>query len=257
MLLYDNLTEKRLTRDKLHNLLCTDTENRFDSSYPFDDYADEIINGFERRGCVISEEEYVIQTDAMRMYGLIKIMPSFMLQPAKLDNDWALIVAFRATYNDTLSVEITMGSQVLVCSNLCFHGDLLGIQEIENTEQLPNIIGDALDKLPTMSSGQENRFATFKRSKINKATGDLMLMDIYRKAGLNIQQLGIAIKEWDTPSFESHGQFDNRNGYSLWRLFNAATQALNMNEQRENIDMFYRRCQIINKIVNDFVGLAW
>ena len=85
---------------------------------------------------------------------------------------------------------------------------------------------------------------------------NLILMDIYRKGGLNIQQLGIAIKEWDNPSFESHGQFDNRNGYSLWRLFNAATQALNMNEQRENIDIFYRRCHVLNQIVNAFVGLA-
>jgi hypothetical protein len=183
-------------------------------------------------------------------------MSSDVLRPAKPDNDWALIIAFSAAYGESVSVNITCGSQVLVCSNLCFHDELLTMQKINDLEQMSSIIGDALDKLPTMSRDQETRFRAFKGTKINKATGDLMLMNIYRNGGLNIQQLGIAIKEWDTPSFDSHSQFDSRNGYSLWRLFNAATQALKINEQRENIDSFYRRCHVLNQIVNTYVGLV-
>lgn len=135
---------------------------------------------------------------------------------------------------------------MLVCSNLCFHGDLGIFQTRQTTnvaDRLPDLIRGAIRKLPEQARKLVANFDRYRETKVGPGYGNQALVDIYRHNGFTPNQLARAIDEWHEPSFDKHREM----GWSAWRLFNAATQALKPTGTSGSPIILQQRSQVVHK----------
>ena len=64
-------------------------------------------------------------------------------------------------------------------------------------------------------------------------------------------QLGRAIQQWDEPSHPEHAE----DGHTVWRLFNAATEALKPTGDRINHDLVRQRSERISGFLDEVAAL--
>ena len=141
-----------------------------------------------------------------------------------------------------------------MCSNLCFHGDL-GVFSTRQTlnvwDRLPGMVESALNQLPQMAQRQEERVERYRVTQLKPRHGDAALVELHRRRALSAAQLGRAIQEWDEPSHEDHTE----DAHTVWRCFNAATEALKPSGARVNHDPVRQRSERVSGFLDEVVGL--
>jgi hypothetical protein len=160
----------------------------------------------------------------------------------------------RGAHDQSFSRSLVIGSRVLVCSNLCFHGDLGNWSSKQTTNiarRIPEMVADAVAGLGDAGRRLTVDFDRFNASEISRDTGDDILLEIFRGGGFSASQLGRAIADWDDCSVPDH----TANGRNLWWLFNAATGALKPAGANSNHgDLQHRSTIVFNKIVAGLQG---
>ena len=138
----------------------------------------------------------------------------------------------------------------MICSNLCFHGDLGNWSSKQTTNiarRLPDMVADAVAGLGHAGKRLVVDFDNFNAAQISSARGDSILLDIFRSGGFSASQLGRAIADWDECSVEEH----TVNGRNLWWLFNSATHALKPTGANTNhADVQHRSTIVYNKLTS-------
>lgn len=215
--------------------------------YPFHTYADQVEQSLQFHGFDIVDQEYVVTADHMQFFGLMEIRQ----HAADLDvidtKGWTIQVGLRGSHNQTLPRGLLLGSRVIVCSNLCFHGNIGQFKTMQTTNmssRLPSLIRQCLSQVPEMVDKQDRTFDRMKERELKIQQGDSALVQMYRRGAFNSAQLTRAIGEWKDPSFE-HGP------PSVWRLMNAGTEALKPTGDNVNMATVESRSQI----VSDYCGL--
>jgi hypothetical protein len=115
-----------------------------------------------------------------------------------------------------------MGARVFVCDNLSFLGDhVIRRKHTPNLKrELPGLVMEVVEPLMETRKAQEIIFDRYKRTELNPVLADSAIMEMYRQDVINVQRIADVHREWNEPSFEG------MEGLSAWRLFNAATNAL-------------------------------
>ena len=234
-LLYKSEKDIKVERDYLQNLQTPPPMGSRHAPYPFYNFVQDTVNAVENAGFDIKQEEYAIQKDEQRLFGLLHVskpkayemVPGGYNVPAVADKPeaWNLLVALRGAHDQSISRGLAIGSQVMVCSNLCFHGDLGNWKSKQTTNiagRIPDMVSDAVSGLDNALDRLTVDFDAFNAHKIEREAGENILVDIYRSGGFSSSQLGRAIDDWDKCSVEEH----TANGRNLWWLFNSATHAL-------------------------------
>ena len=250
-LLYNSATDIKVERDYLANLQTPAPMGSRHAPYPFHSFATDTVNAIERAGFTIEQEEYAITKDEQRLFGLLNVSrpvaPSHGVQ-ALYKPDWSLLVGLCGTHDQSKSRALCIGSRVMACTNLCFHGDLGNWKSKQTTNiahRIPEMVADAVSGLGHAGERLTIDFDAFNQQQITRETGDKVLLDIYRSGGFSASQLGRAIADWDDCSVEEH----TANGRSLWWLFNSATMALKPTGANANHnDLQHRSTIVYNKI---------
>ena len=231
-LMYNSEKDIKVERDYLQNLQTPPPMGSRHAPYPFYDFVQNTVDAVENAGFTITEEEYAIQKDEQRLFGLLHvskpkpenaIVPSFRTQTDP--TAWNLLVGVRGAHDQSVGRGLVVGTQVITCSNLCFHGDLGNWKSKQTTNiagRIPDLINDAVSGLDNALNKLTVDFDAFNAHKIEREAGENILVDIYRSGGFSSSQLGRAIDDWDKCSVEEH----TANGRNLWWLFNSATHAL-------------------------------
>ena len=118
---------------------------------------------------------------------------------------------------------IGFGSRVFVCDNLAFIADH-GIKRRHTANlkrDLPGLVGELIEPLALHREAQAQHLRALPAHDAHRRAGRPRHHDMYRQGIINVQRIPDVLKEWDEPTFED---FTERNA---WRLFNAATYALN------------------------------
>ena len=222
-LLYNPRNETLMNRSALYGLPVPEPLGNRHKPISFGTFADNVATAVTDKGFEIVEEEYAVNNKNTRMFGLMTISP---LEGEFISaKEWEMQIGLRGAHDRSLPRGLTLGSNVLVCSNLCFHGDL-GVFKTKQTlnveERLPEIINNAVDTLPEMIDHNNRRFDAYRTTEFDKRDGDAALIELFRRGALSGRQLPRAIAEWDNPTFEAHAE----DGFNVWRLFNACTEAL-------------------------------
>jgi len=203
----------------------------------FHSYTTEVIEQLDHAGFSVKSEEYVLTKDKQTFFGMAQIY-DYMEH-----TDFNINVGMRGSHVQKVSRGLLFGESVIVCSNLCFDGDLGNWKTKQTTNmagRLRDMIREAVDTLPGRVEARVEVFDRLKDQRVSDRYGDAKLVDLYLKGGLSGNELPRAINEWHEPSFD-HGS-----DMSLWRLFNAATQALKPTGDRVNMQTVAERSTIIS-----------
>jgi hypothetical protein len=224
--------------------------------YPFYAFATDTVNAIERAGFTIEQEDYAITKDEQRVFGLLNVSRSVVPAaqsygvPALYRPNWNLLVGMCGTHDQSKSRALCIGSRVMACTNLCFHGDLGNWKSKQTTniaQRIPEMVADAVSGLGNAGRRLTIDFDAFNAKQISRDIGDKVLLDIYRSGGFSASQMCRAVDDWDACSIEEH----TANGRNLWWLFNSATHALKPTGANANhSDIQHRSTIVYNKIAN-------
>jgi len=107
-LLYSPSNESPQTREQLQQLPVPAARGRYHNPVPFGDFADLVVNRLERVGFGIDQEEYAVDHDSNRLFGLLEVSP---IEGEYISaKDWSLQVGLRGSHDQSIPRALTLGS---------------------------------------------------------------------------------------------------------------------------------------------------
>ena len=261
-LIYNSKTDLKVTRDDLVDLITPPPSGPRHSPYAFHAFVDNTVTAIEAAGFIVQAEDYAITKDENRLFGLINVSRPQPVEaggglPVLFKPDWNMLVALRGSHDQSISRALALGSEVMVCSNLCFHGDLgdwRSKQTLNLRDRMPNLISEAITGLSRAGEILTIDFDRFNATEISRESGDALLLEIFRAGGFSPSQLGRAIVDWDECSVPEHAA----NGRTMWWLFNSATAALKPTGANANHNDVHDRSTIVyNKLTAGARQAEW
>lgn len=191
----------------------------------------------------IVTESHALAKDGLRYFGLFQIAPI----GSEHDRDYGLVMGLRNSHDKTFPAGITVGSQVFVCDNLAFSGEIrLARKHTLNIfRDLPQKVAQAIGMLSDRWNSQDKRFEAYKETSLTDAQAHDLMIRAFDSRAVVVTQLADVLKEWKTPS---HEEFANRN---VWRLFNACTEAL-----KGNLGALPARTMALHGLLDGYCGIA-
>lgn len=253
-LMYTTATDQLISRNDLHNVVTPAGLGARHNPYPFGQYVEDIHHALDVNGLEAHREEYAIGHEGQRLFGMMTITPKALEGDLIKADDWNLTLGLRGSHDQSIARGLVLGSQVIVCSNLCFDGNLGKFNTMQTTHvgsRLPRLIRNAVAQIPQVAEEMEHRYDMLRNFEMKPRWGDAALVEIHRRGGLAAPQLARAIAEWDRPSHEEHAE----QGYSAWRLMNACTEALKPTGQNVNMNLVQDRTQRMSAFLNEVVGI--
>jgi hypothetical protein len=167
-------------------------------------------------GHEVVDEHHGITPDGMRYFGVLSLKSPY--------GNYCDNVGLRNSHDRTFPVGIAFGSQVFVCDNLSFIADhVIRRKHTANAKRdLPGLVSELIEPLGAQRQVQAETFGRYKRTLLTDERADHAIMSLYRDGVIGVQRIADVEREWQHPSFEEFRQERN-----IWRLFNAATFALN------------------------------
>jgi len=189
---------------------------------PFSDFIDGAISRLKDRGFSIVDEEWELTEKNQRFFGVLKITNDELIK----NNDLSFLVGLRGAHDQTFGRGITIGNMVQVCSNISYFSGDLGSDSTKQTTFISTriypMLDRVLDNLPKVINSTNTFFNGLKDRIIDPKFADHILTDLARKKVLNGNEFIRAVNEWDDPKYPEH----NERGNSLWKLYNASTEAI-------------------------------
>lgn len=189
-----------------------------DSYVPVSHYhlADKLVNISTDilRDYTLIGENYAVARQGNQMFAVLKFQGD---RP-----DMALSIAFRNSYDRSMSLGIAMGASVLVCDNLALHGEIIIMRK--HTKNVWNELEDLA--IAHLYKSQKNFYqvvADAELLKNKRVVNDeaFQLMGILFGHNIVSPRQVTALKdEWLRPT---HLEFEDRN---MWSLLNATTEVL-------------------------------
>jgi hypothetical protein len=216
---------------------------------PFGDYVQQVSDALAEHGATIMDEEFQLVKNGMRLFGAMTVRPAdadTFLPGTGTD----LIVGLRGSHDKIVPRGLCIGTRVMVCSNLCFNGNLSSLQTRQTTnvlDRLPIMINEVVGQIHTIAANNVIRIDAYKNKNLKTSdAGDAVIVDLFRREVLNLQQLQTALSEWVEPTYGEH-QADG--DYSMWNLYNAVTQSFKPTGERAknvyNHDELNRRSTLL------------
>ena len=182
---------------------------------PYCDFVDMVQDQLQDFGFRFDGEAHGLMKDGSKYFGIANLVNG------AANDQHALVVGLRSSLDKSIAPSIAFGSQVFVCDNLAFTGEVTISRK--QTRFIGNdirpLIYDAVANVTQMRKNQDRRFEIYQDTKILSNKAGAVICEMYRREIVNTTKLGKVIEEWDNPSHDFGGR-------TAWRLFNATTEAL-------------------------------
>lgn len=163
---------------------------------------------------VLIGEQYALARQGQQMFALLKFQNS--------DTEMGLSLAFRNSYDRSMSVGLAMGANVFVCDNLSLTGDIAIMRKHSK-----NVWTGLEDLAISTIYKSRNNFHQIQEDAGKMKNIPFKDVDAFEAMGvlfgkeiISPRQITVVREEWLKPS---HEEFRSR---TLWSLYNAATEAL-------------------------------
>ena len=237
-----------VTYDQMLAVPTPEPMGAFHQPVGFGDYLELIKHRLDRAGISVEHEEYVLDAQGDTFFGCMEIGIDGFRR-----DDLSITIGVRGSHSQQVPRGLTIGNRVMVCSNLCFSGDLGTMTTKQTTnvwDRLPGLIDQSVAQIPQLAQREEERVDVFKTFNFNQRGGDAALVELTRQGALTSAQLGRAIQEWDRPSYEEHTE----SGFSAWRLLNAVTEVQKPTGANVNMDTVRDRTSRATRWLDEIVG---
>jgi hypothetical protein len=159
-------------------------------------------------------ENYAIARQGNQMFAVLKFQRD--------ESDMALSIAFRNSYDRSMSLGIAFGAMVFICDNLALQGDIIVMRK--HTKNVWNELEDAaITTLYKSQKGYEQIVTdagTMKGRPLENDEAFHLLGTLFGRGVVSPRQITVLKEEWLHPS---HKEFEERN---MWSFFNATTESL-------------------------------
>lgn len=141
------------------------------------------------------------------------------------NDQYALVGGWRSSYDMSLSAEFVVGSQVFVCDNLAFSGEIqIARKHTTNImRDLPMMVTEAVSRTSAMAKQQGVRYERYQSAQLKDSIANHTIIQMLRLGVINTQRVEKVVQEYYEPSHPEHLINGKRTN---WTLFNAATEAL-------------------------------
>jgi len=196
------------------------------------------LNGF---GLQVVEEAHGLTHDGKRYFGLLQVANGRDTQ------EYALVLGLRNSHDKVLPAGLVAGSQVFVCDNLAFMGEIKVFRKHTRfcLRDLPGMISDALGGLRNLWRRQDDRILTFKAHELPDHDAHDLIIHALDAGVICGEKVPALLEQWRNPK---HEEFQPR---TLWSWFNATTEIL-----KGNLPLLPRRTTALYQVCDEYVSLA-
>lgn len=193
-------------------------------------------------GLRVMQEAHALTHDGGRYFGLLEVRngcPS---------NEYGWVLGIRNSHDKTFPAGIVAGSQVFVCDNLAFSGEIKVARKHTRfiLRDLPQLIEASTRKLVERWKAQDQRVEAYKGCRLNdRDAHDLTIQALDRRV-ITTRQLPDVLKEWREPRY---ADFRPR---TAWSWFNAVTESI-----KGHLGALPRRTAALYALCDRRVGLNW
>jgi len=175
---------------------------------------DLIAHSLAYYGHQIVEQNFGITPDGMRFFGVLSLKSDY--------TGYTDMVGLRNSHDRKFPVGVSFGSRTFVCDNLAFSGDAVIKRKhtLNLKRDLPGLIGEIIEPLAIQREAQHRQLEHYRATPLTDDRADAAIMKMYRSQVIGVQKIADVLSQWEEPTHD----WGDKTG---WRLFNAATFALN------------------------------
>ncbi|MEE8385659.1 MAG: hypothetical protein V3S01_07065 [Dehalococcoidia bacterium] len=215
--------------------------------YPLPHYIlrDTVVRSVEERGVRVLDERIALTPDGKRYFGLLTLEPGSLSLPS----DWTMAVGIRGSVDQAFAESVCGGSQVFVCDNLAFSGEVKVARKntMHCRRDLPGRVETAIAQLLGQADRMKRRYDGYRNSHFSDRAVDRTLMGLVRDKALPASKIPAILGEFAEPSHQEHGH------RTAWTFFNAVTEVLKgTNAER----MVGRTISLHNHVDREVVGIS-
>lgn len=210
-------------------------------------FTDKITTMIENAGYEITKTDLILAKQGQQLFGTM-----YLARPETAHLGYGAAVGFRSSYDKTLSLGLTVGSSVFVCSNLAFSGDITLFRR-HTTNVMTDLdykLFNAINQLGTYFKRDDKRYAAYRATTLDQRDADHLIAGFLRNNVIGSTDVGTLLREWYEPSHAEHTE----GGNTVWRLLNAATETLKSNSAL-GLRTLPFKTQRLQTMLDDFIDV--
>ena len=172
------------------------------------DAVTEVVNAHDWQ---ILDERYGLARDGQRMFGVMRINKTS-------SSEWSRCIGIRNSHDRSLSVGLTAGINVCVCSNLAFGGSMVLKRRHTSRIELNGLVIEAIDELETEFLTLETVAEDLKCLYVGDDKGRAAIVKAAEVGAINSCDIVPIWKEFKHPRHEEFAE------PTRWALLNAFTE---------------------------------
>ncbi|MCH8514094.1 MAG: DUF932 domain-containing protein [Kiritimatiellae bacterium] len=206
---------------------------------PHHDLLTLVENTLPRYGMRIIEQAHAITHEGHRYFGLLQIANGHT------HPDYSWVLGLRNSHDKRLPAGLVLGSQVLVCDNLNFHGEINIARKhtARILQALPGLVHEAVGRLNGNWHAQDRRIERYKETDLTPLAAHDLTIRALDNGVISGSMVPKVLKEYRNPH---HPEFRSRN---LWSYHNAVTETL-----KGNLGMLPGRTKRFNVLCEEFAA---
>ena len=207
---------------------------------PHEEYVRQVEWELPRYGLDVVQEAHALTHDGTRYFGLIQV------QNGCNSPDYSWVLGLRNSHDKTLTAGLVAGSQVFVCDNLSFSGEVsISRKHTPNIlRDLPGLVDSALTRLLGLLRFQDQRVERYKSVQLGDADAHDLTIKALDSGVVCASRIPDVLREWREPR---HSAFEPR---TAWSWFNAVTEHL-----KGNLPLLPRRTVALYRLCDGFAGV--
>jgi len=250
--LYTHCGSNRVSREQMRNSI---TPPASDSHVPIPHTVlwDKALSAFENSGYKLENEAHALNREGQQYFGLMQLGAAAGGDGASLignGHDASLIAGVRNSHDKRFPAALVLGSQVFVCDNLAFSGEVKVATRHTRyiLDRLDRVVGDAVGKLADHRIKLEERHDLYKSSELSHGEVNDLVIEAMDRNVLPPTKIPQVMEEWRNPR---HPEF-KVDGQTGWRLYNAFTESL----KGSSLNLLSSRTQRLHGILDKHLTAA-
>lgn len=169
-------------------------------------------------GFTVTSQSHALAKDGARYFGLLMVALAGLVSPV----NYGFVIGLRNSHDKKFPAGFVIGSQVFVCDNLAFSGEITVVRR-----HTPNLLHDlggmilsAIARMPELFKKQHKAFEDYQNATLRSAQAHDLVVQLLDKGVINVTDIPRVLAEFRTPK---HAEF---NGQTAWSLYNATTEVL-------------------------------
>ena len=187
-------------------------------------FYDLVLERLGWHGFDVTDQQLALSKEDQRFFGLFHVNHTKRGSYQSADkSQYSTVIGIRSAFDKSMAAGIAVGSNVLVCSNMCFSGEIVFNRKHTRyiLQELPLIIDTALEQIPTMASQMDEDITALSRVTLSTAEADHVMMRSILEGVFPASYIGDVASEWRKPF---HEEFTPRNAWSLLNAFTYVNQ---------------------------------